>query len=415
MKYPTKEFFLAATVFSKEPFGVHVGSALVDVYQLLIAAIGFLLFIKPERLFSLVAVLVGVIVSSAGLFVLYDYPVTNMFVRQVVAVSYVYLGLAAFLMSCSAEKLAVAYVKVCYLAALFGIVQFCLSAVGINVLIQLPLRLDSFAGEPSHYAVAIAPCVYYCFRYCRSFRAKRRAAVIFSSVILTISTTAVAALAVAFSLAFYSRRGITVALLLVVAVPFLMMIPADVFPPVISSRFIDMGTHIHSDAESWETNNLTVLSFATNFEVMATTLLDGRILGNGFCGHAIAYDRLFENTEFIDHRRYGINAPAAHCLLIRIISEFGVPGALILGLTLWHFVSNRRSDLWCMFFVMAMTGRSLKLGGWIDYGLPLFVLGAVYLQSRSADSKKGQLQVQPTLRQRSRTVNRRVRRHAPAR
>ncbi len=415
MKQPTKEFFLAVTVFSKEPFGFYFGGALIDVYQLLIAAAGFMLFIKPERLSGLVAVLMGVIVSSVGLFVLYGYPVSDMFVRQVLAVSYVYLGLGAFLLACSAEKLAAAYVNVCFIAALFGIAQFCLSAVGINILLKLPLRLDSFAGEPSHYAVATAPCVYYCFRYCRSGRAKRRAAVILGSVVLTISTTALAVVAVAFSLAFYSRRGIIVVLLLIVLSPFLMMIPVEVLPEVISSRLIDMETHMDSDAEPWETSNLTVLSFATNFEVMISSLSEGRILGNGFCGHAIAYDRLYWNTEFQNHKWYGINAPPAHCLLIRIISEFGIPGALVLVLTIWHFVTNRRADLWCMFFIMAIVGRSLKLGSWVDYGLPLFVLGAVYLQSQKADSPRGNRQSRPNVRYRSRMANRPVRQHVQAR
>jgi hypothetical protein len=415
MKYPTKEFFLAVTVFSKEPFGVSVGSTFIDVYQLLIAAAGFMLFIKPDRLFGLVATLVAVIIFSMGLFVLYDYPVSGMFVRQTLAVSYVYLGLGAFLLSCSAEKLAAAYIKVCYIAALFGIVQFCLSAVGINILLKLPLRLDSFAGEPSHYAVATAPCVYYCFRYCRSIRAKRRAAVILGSVVLTISTTALAVVAVAFALAFYSRRGIIVVMLLITLSPFLMMIPVDIFPEVISSRLIDMESHIDSNARSWETTNLTVLSFATNFEVLVNSMMEGRILGNGFCGHAIAYDRLFWNTEFINHKWYGINAPPAHCLLIRIVSEFGILGALVLSVTIWHFVTNRRADLWCMFFIMAIVGRSLKLGSWVDYGLPLFVLGAAYLQSQQADATGKARRSRPNVGFRSHVSSRLGRQHAQIR
>jgi hypothetical protein len=415
MKYPSKEFFLAVTVFSKELTGVYVGTALVDVYQILIAAAGFMLFIRPERLPGLVAVLVGVTAYSAGLFALYDYPVTTTFVRQTVAVSFIYLGLAAFMMTCSAQKLAVAYINVCYLAAIFGLVQFCLSAAGINLLILLPLRLDSFAAEPSHYAVAMAPCVYYCFRYCRSLRAKRRAAVILGSVVLTVSTTAVAVLSVAFALAFYSRRGILVALLLIVGSPFLMMVPAELFPDVIASRLVDMDAYIESAGDPWETNNLTVLSFVTNFEVMSDTMRNGRLLGNGFCGHAVAYDRLFGDTEFVYHKRYGMNAPAAHCLLIRIVSEFGVPGALVLGLTFWHFVTNRRADIWCMFFIMAMTARALKLGSWIDYGLPLFVLGTVYMSSRAANPENKQRQAKSQPRYRSRTVHRDIRRRVPAR
>ncbi|MCA9015032.1 MAG: hypothetical protein KDA89_24485 [Planctomycetaceae bacterium] len=379
MKYLTKEFFLVLTVFSKEVFSVGAGESTADLYQIGVAAAGFLYYFRPRPIAGLVTALCAVFALSVILFTLYEFPVSSMFQRQAAAVGFIYLGIACYLLNCDRDRLVVAYFRLCYVAAVFGIIQFCLSAVGILILIKLPMRLDSFAAEPSHYAVAVAPVIYYCFRYCRSPKARRRAVVILSSLVLTVSTTAVAVFLVAFALAFYSRRGIFAILALSVAMPFLLMVPPDAFPEVIASRIISMREYFYQDANPWETTNLTVLSFATNFEVMLSTFKEGRILGNGFCGHLAAYERQYSGTAFELHPRYGINAPPAHCLVIRMLSEFGFLGLLVLGFGSWHFVSYRRTDLWSMFLLMAFVGRALKLGSWVDYGLPLFLLAPFYL------------------------------------
>lgn len=383
MKQLNREFFLALTVFSKEIFGIRVGGGTLDVYQLLIAACGIVLYLNLKRMFSLVAVLAAIPILSAGLFLLYDYPITSQFIRQVLAVSFIFCGTAAYLLHCSPEKLAIGYFRVCYWAAIFGISQFCLSVVGIYILIKLPMRLDSFAAEPSHYAVAIAPCVYYCIRYHKTPAAKHRSAVILSSLALTISATAVAIASIAFAVAFYKRRGFFAAILLILTAPLLLSIPPEKFPDVIATRLTSMQEYAETDGEPWETVNLTTLSFATNFEIMAQTLADGRLLGNGFCGHSVAYYNCYDSTVFANHKWYGINAPAAHCLVIRIVSEFGLPGIAVLMYFIWSTLSRNHVSLWAMFCLMAIVARLFKLGSWIDYGMPLFLLGAVYFTERA--------------------------------
>ena len=399
MKYLTKEFFLAATVFSKELFGFGAGDSVIDLYQIGIAAVGFVLIFRPKPLFRVVATLAAIIGVSLVLFNLYDYPISSMFVRQAAAVSFIYIGTASYLLSCSPEQLTIGYVRVCFWAAVIGILQVALSVAGIDILIRVPMRLDSLAGEPSHYAVAVAPCVYYCLRYHRTWLSKVRTATILASLVLTVSATAVAVVSVAFALAFYSRRGVIAVMLFVIIGPTLLTIPPEIFPEVIGSRVTSMQQYAETDGDPWDTTNLTVLSYATNFEVMVSTFTSGRLLGNGFCGHVAAYQLHFEDTEFTNHRRYGINAPAAHCLVIRILSEFGMLGAILIATVIWNSVSNRRSDLWSMFFTMALVGRAFKLGSWIDYGLPIFVLCAVYFSNpKPASNVSGTIRSDPPKR-----------------
>lgn len=394
MKYLTREYALALTVFSKEPFGITLGGGEVDAYQLVVAASGFVLFFDPKRLFGLIAVIALVFGFSSFLMYSTGDALSQLFLRQAAAVFFIYVGLGAILMNCSRERLIAAYVQVCFIAAILGLLQLGLSFAGINILIKVPLRLDSLAGEPSHYAVAIAPCVYYCLTHLTTLWDKQVAAVIVLSLLLTVSATAVAVLALAISVAFYSRRGILTVLALLLFGPLLLTIPPEVFPEVIASRITSMQRWANTSGESWESNNLTVLSFSTNLDVALSTISDGRLFGNGFCGHASAYHRRFEGTEFVNHRRYGINAPAAHCLTIRIVSEFGILGILFLAVVVWKAV-RMNGTIWHMFLLFALAGRSLKLGSWIDYGFPMFLMAAWYLANRPVGKAAPQSLVQP--------------------
>ncbi len=384
MGFISKELLLALTVFSKEIGGLPMGGTYVDLFQLVVASYGLVFYMNLRRLWVLVGVLAGVVVVSMGLFATYDYPISTQFIRQAGAVSFIYVGIGSLLLRCSPGKLVTAYVNVCFFAALFGLIQFALSTRGINFLLKVPMRLDSVTFEPSHYAVAIAPCIYYCLRYWDRPGVKERAVVILTSLALTVSATAIGVFAISFSLAFFKRRGIAAVLLLTAVSPLLIAFADDVLPDVILSRFIYLKEIVERGSDSWDTENLTVLSYSTNFDVMKETIREGRIFGNGFCGHAIAYRRQYDHTTFSRHTWYGINAPGAHCLAIRIVSEFGIPGAIIMVILITKVVSNRRPDIWGMFLVVAIMARAIKIGSWIDYGLPVFLLAVFYLGGQAA-------------------------------
>ena len=62
------------------------------MYQLVVAAYGILFFLRPERLSGLFLALFGVVAGSLTVFTLYDYPISKIFLRQTVAVSFNWIG-----------------------------------------------------------------------------------------------------------------------------------------------------------------------------------------------------------------------------------------------------------------------------------------------------------------------------------
>ncbi|MDG2130416.1 MAG: hypothetical protein P8K08_20615 [Fuerstiella sp.] len=389
MRHINKELFLVLTIFSKELLGVSVAGSTIDFYQVTIAVAGLSLYFSQKKTFGLMATLTGILASSVAIFSYYETPISQTFLKQSAAVLFLYAGLGSYLLGCSEQKLASAYIRVCFWMAVFGIVQVILSLRGVDVYICLRGRLDSLTSEPSHYAVAVGPCVYYCFRYSRTFAARCRAVVIIGSVLMTVSATGVAVVSMAFALAFFRQARFAIVVLLAAASPLLLtMIPADAVPEVISSRFTSMHEYFGNASEPWDTTNSTILSFGTNLDVAIAPLAEGRIFGNGFCGHEAAYHRRYSHTEFVHHRLYELNIRSAHCLGIRIISEFGIPGILFTMFTVWYFIVHRRSNLWCMFLLVTFVGRMLKLGSWVDYGIPLFLLSAVYFSATLPVAKR---------------------------
>jgi len=189
-------------------------------------------------------------------------------------------------------------------------------------------------------------------------------------------------------LAFLNLNSALVSVTVLFVFPFLNLLPTEFIgylPDVISSRFFKFADLMREGNNSWDTNNLTVLSFATNFEVMKSTLFQGRWYGNGFCGHSPAYQRYFENTEFVNHMSYGTNAIPAHCLTIRTISEFGVIGVVGFIAGIGRLITSKRNDIWFLFGLAAIASRSLKLGSWVDYGLPIFLLAPFFLPQEHDD------------------------------
>ena len=399
-----KEVALAITVFSKELFAVPVGGSEVDVYQLCIAGIGCFMLSRPRQQTGLVISAAATVLLTLLLYRQYNFAISATLMRQVGAVSFLLFGTGAYVLTCSRRRLLYAYYRVCYYAALLGLLQMVLSLIGLQVLIRLPLRLDSLAAEPSHYAVAIAPCVYYCVRNFQTSTRKNETYVILASLVLTVSATAVAVLVISVALAFFRRRGFLAIIAGMLAFPILINVPPDIFPHAIATRITDMREHVQSQDRPWESLNLTVVSFATNFDVMWSTIEQGHVFGNGFCGHSQAYHRHYDGTAFLDHHHYGINSIPAHCLLIRIVSEFGLPGLLLLVWTIGRFIMQHRSDVWSMFFVMALLSRGFKLGSWIDYGLPIFLLAPFYFRGRIAVTSKREMPRTPST---MRTVPRR--------
>ena len=93
--------------------------------------------------------------------------------------------------------------------------------------------------------------------------------------------------------------------------------------------------------------------------------------------HNQSYDIFFRSNPW-DGPDYqlGLNKNSAHSLSIRILSEFGYVGLLIFSYFFFYAFNKLKYDKMklSMFFAALshFISKSIKLGGYIDYGTPIF-------------------------------------------
>ena len=102
--------------------------------------------------------------------------------------------------------------------------------------------------------------------------------------------------------------------------------------------------------------------------------------GSGLGGHESIYFLFFEGKPFESSRFFGLNYNSAHSLTIRILSEAGLLGifAYMAFLVKTYIKSNSGELLVFHSISISCIGhffsKSLKLGAYIDYGTPFFLV-----------------------------------------
>ena len=339
-------------------------------------------------------VLIGTLILGTSYALLNQYGHgTRIFMRQGIPALFVYIGTWVLLEKTSPMLLLKAYRNVCFVAAVFGIIQFALSFQGIEILIKVPGRLDSLAYEPSHYAIAIGPMVYFTFR--NMLRTKnifdiKGWAIVFS-LLLTVSLTALAILFVCGIMLASQKRGAVIATGFLIAA-FYLYSYQELLPSGIQDRVAALNTVSVTDVNTGDADNMSVVSPISNWEVAIDSVIEkGRIFGNGFGGHYYAYFDYFRGFDFKFRQHFGINAIAGHSLFIRFVSEFGILG--FLGYVGWIFFglskAHREDQIWWTLSAIYLFGRIIKLGGLFELGLPIFLLAPlVFYQIGKSNSQK---------------------------
>lgn len=269
------------------------------------------------------------------------------------------------------------YLTVCFYLSIFGIIQFISSIIGIDILLNVSGRLNSTFPEGSHFAAAIAPAVVYLvLRKVYNIEA----VIIYIAYFLTFSTTSYfVALLMLVAYKFSFRRiGNIFSILLLVGLSFL----CYYFINDVSYRVNDLIDSFNNyDLTSV---NLTTFSFYSNLEVAISSLTRHFPFGAGMGNHYLEYQYFIDyiNADFRSLRSVGINQESGHSLFIRILSEFGIVGFLcvvlyfsFLFLKVFLNGSDRSSEeiLIAYSCSAAVVFRFFKLGGYIDYGLIIFI------------------------------------------
>lgn len=321
---------------------------------------------------TLAALYFGLILASGLAILLFNLPLFP-FIKQAVPILFIYFATYHILHVYRWHLTDVfeLYVKVAFWTAVFGIGQYWACQFGYCFLIGPTGQLDSIAYEPSHYAVIIMPATIYTLW---QFQRYRKEAIVFVlALIFTRSLTSMSILLVAFLLPLFRIKYVPLVGLVLYAAYLILPQVNDKFAMRIygTERIIRSG-----DYGLAVTPNGTVNSFASNLDVAFYSVRQSPLFGSGLGGHETMYERKFAGTDFASDYFYGLNQLSAHSLSIRILSELGLIGfaAYVFfliksyikkeeGLT-YHLIS-----LACISHFMAKT---LKLGGYIDYGTPFF-------------------------------------------
>jgi len=349
---------------------------MVDVFQMGLAAYG-LMFVGRSRMAGKVALVwLAILLSSLALLQIYGYSF-DILAKQGIPAACVYVGYCCLLERTTPISLLKAYKKVCFYAALFGLVQYALSMVGIPILMGTPGRLDSLAYEPSHYAIAVAPAAYLCVRgLIRSGKKMNYTTlVIIGSLLLTVSLTAFIIMLVCSIIFVFQKQGAIIAIS-AMTLAFYFYTHREYLPETVRDRIEATEQSMEKENTIDSTSNLTILSPLTNWKVAMDTMEKGRILGNGLGGHRDAYLNYYKGSAFSMRDRFETNSIGGHCLFIRSVSEFGLLGMVVYVWWLFKGLASaaKGSQIWWTLSAVYMVGRSIKLAGFFELGLPIFIL-----------------------------------------
>ena len=263
------------------------------------------------------------------------------------------------------------YVKVSLWVAILGLIQFSLKLIGISIFSRYTslVNLHSIVTEPSHYVVVILPACVFAYFYYDQY--KNEFWILLISLVLTLKLTAFLSLFLIYILIKRRIRN------WFFAVPigylfFLYLITFDQY----SFRLFSTFNYLFF-GEYYDIIHGTPLSFLSNLSV-AIDSANNFIFGGGLGSHPYAYDLYFKNNDWfgVDYQ-FGMNKNSGHSLTLRILSEFGYMGLLFFLYFFFLSYNKLKGDklrLPMFYAVLShFIAKSIKLGGYIDFGTPIFL------------------------------------------
>jgi hypothetical protein len=183
------------------------------------------------------------------------------------------------------------------------------------------------------------------------------------------------------------------------------LVGAVISIPQINTRIIDTyEVFAISDSEDVNISSLTLYK---NFLVTAESALDQPLFGAGLGGHETNYYKYLPDSMLA--LGPNLNEKDANSMLLRLISEFGIPFTIIfylIVLRLWTGLpSPLESDpvFWKKLTSTALLGliiaNSVRSGNYINHGLPFFLV--LYFSVRNSlifgDARLGMPQTETRL------------------
>jgi len=389
--YNFAAIFLPLTIFTKEIGMFTISSINIDLIGYPFFILSFVLFFITRNIsISNNETIVFAIILFMGLiqsFIL-NLPII-IFFKQFIPIAIFYFVIKSILTYRDPIYIFDKYVQYAMVAAYLGLLQFVLKLVGIKFLTgHSQLFIDSVALEPSHYVVMMIPAMIYYFEK-RNFN--KNFFILTLTLVLTFKLTALLSFAT-----YYFLRNIKNFKTMVFISPLILLISIYIinhneeFGKRIDSAVIFMETNDMSSIE-----NMTTFSFISNLEVATENFIDTFGVGTGLGGHETTYGRIFRGIDIYSDDWVGMNMKSAHSLLIRIISELGLFGLIILFLLFYKSYSIRNFEYRVVAWASLshFVAKFFKTGSYFDYGSIFFLVMIIvmirldYQDSKSIESK----------------------------
>ena len=372
-------YFFVFTIFTKGlvvyPDDLGFG---IEWYSFIVISVLFL-FLRLTRLelakASFLAASVLVLNIIAVSFMNHSY---LLLLKQFIPIVVVYTASYAFFKKVDLVKIFEIYVKISIIVCCLGLLQFILQICGFSIYVAATGRINSIIPEPSHLAIVIIPA--FCYMYSREGIFNIKTLIVLATIIGTFSATAYLTLFIFFAIKNFNPCTFKFYVILI----FLggLSVLSYLISDEVKYRIDDVVAY--SKSGSLEKANATTFSAFSNLKVAAFSLNNNPFLGSGLGNHEEAYLEYFEGANSGILRRYGLNMQSGHSLFIRVLSETGVVGMVLVLFFFYKFRITGENNIYSIISLaslMYFIGRIFKLGGYFDYGIYFFALSYLFAYS----------------------------------
>ena len=300
------------------------------------------------------------------------------------------------------ERLFTIYLKGAYVISIIGLLLFIDSFLGNNFLHFLQsfiyidivdatvgIRLASLLGEPTYFANIVLPAgVVAMMRLVVKknvgigidYMTKRKAAVFTISLLLTYSAIAFLGLLLGGILLLLRhgaiRYAIVIPLILVIARIIIFQVPE------LEERYQGVLSVSSEKSQTGEFHGSSFILFNHAY-ITWMNLNENPLFGTGLGTHSLATDKFSLGNEGVEYHYRTQNAQDASSMLLRILSELGIFGGILVFIFLRrNFIPRVPDDpvLWLISTAIFVTivMQLLRQGNYILNGFPFFVLGFVF-------------------------------------
>jgi len=295
------------------------------------------------------------------------------------------------------EKLFKIYLNIAFLVALIGLLQevsYLLGwKYGFDFHSFLPywkvsltntaslLRVNSIINEPADFCYVMMPA---CFVSIASFTkighkfiSRRKAAIIIVALLLTFSTVGYLGIILSFFLLVYNYGKLKPIIAICILIFFFSVF---VYQNIAETKTrVDDSLAVLTGNVNWQKINLSSYAFFTNLIVACNSFKENPLFGSGLGSHEVSYNRFIHNIIGQNGPYLDVNSSDANSLFLRLLSETGLFGILVLAFFIIRFYVHKKKDLngylWIissailsMFFI-----RGLRQGHYFVNGFFFFI------------------------------------------